>query len=214
MSTIAVRVEAPIASFRNPYAREFAETFRVPPPSTVYGMLLSMVGEERRVRHAGVRLAIATLTEPALSQVLRTVWRVKTVRTGPGVGENRRMDFQQLLTNVCFVVWIDASAERAPGPTLAQRVTTALTTPGDVTRFGGLSLGESRDLVDSVSLVGDAFAQEGTWMVPDETGNLSLPVWPDHVAGGGTRWASFRAERGAVRRDAPLYTFIEIAPPL
>ena len=79
MSTVALRVEAPLVSFRNPHAREYAETYRVPPPSTVYGMLLSMVGEERRVRHSGARLALAVLGEPTVSTVLRTVWRVKNL---------------------------------------------------------------------------------------------------------------------------------------
>ncbi len=210
---IAVRVEAPIVSFRNPYAREFAETFRVPPPSTVYGMLLSMVGEERRARHVGVRLAIATFSEPAVSLVLRTVWRVKDGATGPGVGENRRMDFQQLLTDLRFAVWIDSAGERGAGPTLSERIATALSSPGDISRFGGLALGESRDLVDSVSRFDGTHPREASWLVPDEAGNLSLPVWPDHVAGGGTRWASFRVERASVGAEAPKERFIEIAPP-
>ncbi|MFO0609483.1 MAG: type I-MYXAN CRISPR-associated protein Cas5/Cmx5/DevS [Polyangiales bacterium] len=213
MTVLALRVEAPIVSFRNPYAREFAETFRVPPPSTVYGMLLSMVGEERRARHAGVRLAIATFTEPEVSVVLRTVWRVKDLSTGPGVGENRRMDFQQLLTGVHFAVWVDSSGEAAPGPPLAERLAVALRAPEEITRFGALSLGESRDLVDAVTTLEAGAPREGVWLIPEPGGNLSLPVWPDHVAGAGTRWASFRATKGPVGGDVPRGHFVEIAPP-
>src|SRR5437660_12643720 len=58
-SVITLRVEVPYASFRKSYARSFAETYPLPPPATVYGMLLSLVGERFRRRHAGVRLAFA-----------------------------------------------------------------------------------------------------------------------------------------------------------
>ena len=51
IDTVGVYICAPVASFRVPRAREYFETFPCPPPSTVYGMLLSMVGEvNRRVR--------------------------------------------------------------------------------------------------------------------------------------------------------------------
>src|SRR6202044_1447868 len=40
-----VFVSAPVASFRVPQAREYWETLPCPPPATVYGMLLSAVGE-------------------------------------------------------------------------------------------------------------------------------------------------------------------------
>src|SRR5437870_10526318 len=58
-SVITLRVEVPYASFRKSYARSFAETYPLPPPATVYGMLLSLVGERFRSRHEGVRLAFA-----------------------------------------------------------------------------------------------------------------------------------------------------------
>lgn len=213
MSPLGLRVEAPMVSLRNPYAREYAETFRVPPPSTVYGMLLSMVGEERRLRHAGVRLAIAVLDpEPTVSTVLRTVWRVKDLKAGPGVGENRRMDFQQLLVDLRFAVWVDSDAESEANHTLAERLQTALTRPNEVTRFGGLSLGESRDMVDVVALLRDVEV-EATWLIPDAQGRLSLPIWPDHVAGGGTRWGSFRSERRRLERPPPSEFFVAIDPP-
>jgi CRISPR-associated protein Cas5t len=213
MTGIALRIEAPIVSFRNPYAREFAETFRVPPPSTVYGMLLSMVGEERRARHAGAKLAIATFTEPDVSVVLRTVWRVKDLSTGPGVGENRRMDFQQLLTGVHFAVWVDSSGEGTTVGTLAERLSTALSAPERIERFGALSLGESRDLVNSIARLDENSPREATWLLPDPGGNLSLPIWPDHVAGSGTRWASFRAVKGSVGGKVPDEHFVTIRPP-
>lgn len=212
MTAIALRVEAPLVSFRNPHAREYAETYRVPPPSTVYGMLLSMVGEERRARHLGARLALAVLGDPTVSTVLRTVWRVKNLALDPGVGENRRMDFQEILTDVRIAVWLDSSDEPAAnGEPLVARVARALHEPQAITRYGGLSLGESRDLVDSISPLRPRAGEEGLWLLPDPAGNLTLPIWPDHVAGAATRWARFRPQRAPVTEAASPEAFVRIA---
>src|SRR5215207_9386739 len=78
MDGVALFVSVPIAAFRAPYAREYLETLPCPPPATVYGMLLSLVGEENRRTHIGADVATAMLSEPALSTVIRTSWRLKT----------------------------------------------------------------------------------------------------------------------------------------
>lgn len=75
---IQLQVEVPIACFRQSWAREFAETYPVPPPATVYGMLLSLLGEWDRHRYCGSQLAIALLSQPQLSTVIRTLRRFKT----------------------------------------------------------------------------------------------------------------------------------------
>jgi CRISPR-associated protein Cas5t len=170
MTALALRVEAPMVTLRNPLAREFAESFSVPPPSTVYGMLLSMVGEEHRRRHAGVELALAMLSEPAISVVLRTVWRIKVANASPGSQANRRMDFQEVLTDVRFAVWVDSTRERTPGPTLEDRLRVALDRPSEISRYGGLSLGESRDLVDTVCPLRVRPGEQARWLMPDVAG--------------------------------------------
>ena len=93
---IALYVSVPVASFRVPYAREFFETLPCPPPSTVYGMLLSMVGEPQRKAHEGAEIALALVSDPEYSVVLRTMWRIKT-GSPPGKGSNKRPDYQELL---------------------------------------------------------------------------------------------------------------------
>src|ERR1700741_2756899 len=100
MEPIGLFVSVPVACFRVPRAREYFETFPCPPPSTVYGMLLSMVGEVDRREHEGAEIAVALITKPAYSVVLRTVGRVNSRKYGPGLGENRRPDGQELLTDV------------------------------------------------------------------------------------------------------------------
>jgi CRISPR-associated protein Cas5t len=189
---LGVYVTVPVACFRKGLAREYLETEPLPPPATCYGFLLSLVGETNRRRHVGCRVAPVLLSTPQTSVVLRTVWRVKKMPLGsPG---NTRPDYQQLLTGVELLVWVDSGG--ASGDGLEGRVRAALTTPGSVSRFGGLSLGESTHLVDEVSLwdrvkgrfpgrTGRAFLTR-----EDEKGRLTLPVWVDHVGSAGTRYAT------------------------
>lgn len=191
MNAVSLSVSVPVCAFRRPYAREFLETERVPPPATVYGFLLSLVGEEDRRKYTGTRLAVALLSFPALSTVLRTVWRVKNRAAGPGIGNNKRPDYQEILTGLELAVWV------APGA-VAERLADGLQNPSAITRFGGLSLGESRDLVDEVRLAPDFTGRRGAWLSRDPAGNLPLPVWVDHVGSRGTRWEQFGL------RDAPL----------
>jgi CRISPR-associated protein Cas5t len=153
-------------------------------------MLLSMVGEINRRAHEGAEIAIALLSEPRYSVVLRTLWRVKDKNAGPGLGTNRRPDFQELLTDVQLAVWIRKGEHEYGDTPLAQRIETALGNPVMVSRFGGLSLGESTHLVDSVSRLRSQDLR-ARLLVATEDGDLSLPIWPDHV-GSHTRWGQYR----------------------
>lgn len=190
MKSVGLYVSVPIACFRVPRAREYFETFPCPPPSTVYGMLLSMVGEVNRREHEGAELAIALLSEPRYSVVLRTLWRVKYAKQGPGLGNNRRPDFQELLTDTRLAIWIRKGLTEQAGTSLASRVQEALQLPSGVSRFGGLSLGESTHLVNDVAILKDEAIRGRLLMALDE-GDLSLPIWPDHV-GSVTRWGQYR----------------------
>jgi CRISPR-associated protein Cas5t len=189
MKQIGLKIEVPIACFRQSRAREYAETYPVPPPSTVYGMLLSMVGEENRYKHCGVKLAIALLSQPEKSTVLRTFRRFK--KKDIHDPSNARPDYQELLTNIQFFLWVDAGRDRAT-PTLPERVQKALENPATINRFGGLCLGESRDLVNSVTLLCEQDKQQKlSWLIQDEDGLLTLPYWVDHVGSQGTRWRRY-----------------------
>src|ERR1700745_3420438 len=106
---LGIRVTVPIVCFRKGVAREYLETEPLPPPSTCYGFLLSLVGETRRVRHIGARVCPVLLEEPDRSVVLRSVWRLKEGYLG--ARSNIRPDYQQLLTGVRAVIWLDSTAE-------------------------------------------------------------------------------------------------------
>src|SRR3712207_4042527 len=110
LKPLALYVSVPVAAFRAPYAREYLETLPCPPPATVYGMLLSLVGEEDRRVHTGAEVALAMLTEPAISTVLRTSWRLKT-KSPLGMDENKRPDYQELLTDVRLALWVRQGAK-------------------------------------------------------------------------------------------------------
>jgi CRISPR-associated protein Cas5t len=161
------------------------------------------------------------LNAPKMSVVLRTVWRVKKTPLGsPG---NTRPDYQQLLTGpsrdepfVALVVWVDSVDEADGATTLETRVCQALTTPAGVTRFGGLSLGESTHLVDEVNLLEGRIATRlgglvGQAFLTADRGRLTLPVWVDHVGSAGTRYATGNLESGPIQ-PPPLERMPRIAP--
>ena len=190
---IGVYVTVPIACFRKGLAREYLETEQLPPPSTCYGFLLSLVGETNRRRHIGCSVTPVLLNSPELSVVLRTVWRVK--KTPLGSDGNTRPDYQQLLSLVELLIWLHGSGDRDDANPLEQRVARALRHPAGISRFGGLSLGESTHLVDVVSpfegrLVDRFREKRGRAFLLAESGRLMLPVWADHVGSANTRYAT------------------------
>lgn len=189
MEIVGLYVSVPVACFRVPRAREYFETFPCPPPATVYGMLLSMVGEVNRRVHEGAEVAIALLSEPVYSVVLRTMWRVKDRKAGLGLGNNRRPDFQELLTDIRLIVWIRKGANERSEVSLAERVQRAFKEPSAIKRFGGLSLGESTHLVDEIKPL-KVSDNDCRMLLAEDDGDLSLPIWADHV-GSATTWGQY-----------------------
>lgn len=214
-------VEVPYASFRKSYARSFAETYPLPPPATVYGMLLSLVGERFRRRHAGVRLAFAykcrkqneRCEEACLPHVAMTLRKLSRFKYGTISTEAKRKtlkpDFIETLCGIEFLCWVDSSNEdggradaaddggrRAGALTLEERIVAALESPESVDRYGVLSLGLSDDAVNDVRLrdqVGDQWHR----LLPSDTGTMELPVWVDHVGAADTRWQRYELEQQA-----------------
>ena len=200
---LGLYVSVPIACFRKGLAREYLETEPLPPPSTCYGFLLSLIGETHRTRHIGCRVTAAVIGRPELSVVLRTVWRVKKTPLGsPG---NMRPDYQQLLTGIELIIWLDSTGEANGVPNLEERVAEALdpTRRGRINRFGGLSLGESTHMVNEVRrLDGNQIdvGQNSTAAVflIAEKGRMTLPVWVDHVGSAGTRYVTGNLVEGTI----------------
>lgn len=205
---IILRVETPYASFRKSFARSFAETYALPPPATVYGMLLSLVGEHFRRRHEGARLAFAYKRMPRIATTLRKFSRYKygtmqnhrkLVKEGK---DPRQTDYIETLCNIEFLCWVDSTKEKADedgsvkGETLERRILTALQNPQAVSRRGVVCLGLSDDAVNDITLCESV---EGEWhrLLPNDKGSLELPVWADHVRGFDTRWQRYELEKDA-----------------
>src|SRR5882724_4189258 len=206
---ITLRIEVPYASFRKSYARSFAETYPLPPPATVYGMLLSLVGEYFRTRHEGVRLAFAYKKLPQIATTLRKLSRYKYGVPSKQSSLGNAPDFVETLCGIEFLCWVESSKERtaledpSQASTLEQRLQTVLTKPEHVTRRGVLCLGLSDDAVNSVALC-DRF--DGDWhrLLPSDTGPMELPIWVDHVGAAHTRWQRFEfEENGAPIIESP-----------
>lgn len=180
--------ECPCTSFPRSFARDYKETYRYPPPSTIYGFLLSLVGEVDLAAHLGVKLAIGLIgNEPPISRIVRKQRHHKFSREHLGTYPTSKFskpNHHELLTDLQVAVQIDSSEESA-SVTLEERVAIALSTPEQITRFGGLSLGESWALVNGVRPYRET---DGTirWLAVDNRGLISLPVWIDRNTGQGT----------------------------
>ena len=192
MNAISMLVSVPVCSFRKPYAREFFETERFPPPATVYGFLLSLVGEEVREAYIGTKLALAVVEEPAVSTVLRTTWRIKIKKSPPGTGNNKKPDYQEVLTGLKLFVCVGDCP-------LVERLRVSALNNQQINRFGGLSLGESRDLVNDLMFNPQVEGQRGKWLINDPQGKNPLPIWVDHVGSRGTVWRQMETKRKKLR---------------
>jgi CRISPR-associated protein Cas5t len=190
---ITLRVEVPYASFRKSYARSFAETYPLPPPATVYGMLLSLVGERFRSRHEGVRLAFAYKSIPPIATTLRKLSRYKYGVPGKQSKLGNAPDFVETLCDIEFLCWVDSSLEDDDTRRLEARIIEAIEAPERLDRYGLLYLGLSDDAVNDISLYGGI---EDRWhrLIPSRAGSMELPVWVDHVGSAKTRWSRYYLE--------------------
>jgi CRISPR-associated protein Cas5t len=181
-------LDCPCTSFPRSFARDYKETYRYPPPSTIYGLLLSLVGEVDMEVHRGVKIAIGIIGEdPPISRIVRKQRHHKFSKTHMGTYPTSKFskpNHQELLTDLKVVVKVDSSEEKTTVK-LEDRVAIALSTPSQITRFGGLSLGESWALVNGIRPYREA---DGVirWLVKDNRGLISLPIWIDRKTTQGT----------------------------
>jgi CRISPR-associated protein Cas5t len=161
------------------------------------------VGEENRYKHCGVKLAIALLSEPEKSVVIRTFRRLK--KNDIHHRSNSRPDYQELLANIELVVWLTRGEDKAT-PSLPERLYQAFNNPASINRFGGLSLGESRYLVNAVTLLPENHYEESLhWLVQDENSWLTLPCWVDHVGSKGTLYQRYTLQESQICQPSTLF---------
>jgi CRISPR-associated protein Cas5t len=203
-------LECPCTSFPRSFARDYKETYRYPPPSTVYGFLLSLVGEINITAHLGVKLAIGIIgDDPPVSRIVRkqrnhsfaisTKAKKRVERYGEGIyptSNYSKPNHQELLTGLQVAVRLD-SGEETTSVKLTERVAIALTTPEQISRFGGLSLGESWALINGIRPYRESDG-EIRWLMKDNRGLVNLPIWIDRKTGQGKfqrfSWGAFDDE--------------------
>lgn len=192
-------LECLCTSFPRSFARDYKETYLYPPPSTIYGFLLSLVGEEDLTTHLGVKLAIGFIGDtPPISRILRkqrshkfsnggSEHKKRVKKYGEGIYPSANFskpNFQELLTDLKLVIGIDSTQELGQIK-LEDRVKIALSSPHKISRFGGLCLGESWALVNGFRNYRDDDG-EITWLNTDSKGLIGLPIWIDRQTNRGT----------------------------
>lgn len=181
-------LECPCTSFPRSFARDYKETYLYPPPSTIYGFLLSLVGEEDLTAHLGVKLAIGFIGDTSpISRILRKQRSHKFSKKHQqtyGTAQFSKPNFQELVTDLKIVIKVN-SDEESNELTLEDRINIALSTPEKINRFGGLSLGESSYLVNGFREYREEDG-EVTWLNTDSKGLIGLPIWIDRDTNRGT----------------------------
>ena len=183
---LSLQITVPFATFTNSRSREYSASYKYPPPATIYGFLLSLVGETDRTRHVGVKIAIGILSHPKSTVVLRTFKRLK--EKDINAKANSRPDYQEVLCGLNYIICVDSSEDKN---LLENRIQQALEHPENVNRFGGLSLGESRDLIDDIRILEQLPPfSERKWLLKNSSGE-ALPIWVDYQGSENTRWETF-----------------------
>lgn len=179
MQVLSLSVEVPFCAFRPRWAREYQETYLLPPPATVFGMLLSLAGVDwhDKEKYCGVELAIAITHEPGKVRIFRKFRRVPQAKADADPLLERRPDYQDLLVDLRFWIWLrDGLATHS----LVERISSALDPSRwqHLQRYGGLSLGESSHLVNDISLRKPE--GKGRFLQRDPAGYYQLPIWVHH----------------------------------
>jgi CRISPR-associated protein Cas5t len=91
-------------------------------------------------------------------------------------------------------VLCDSSDEVDPSAGLEQRIVRAFREPSSIERFGGWSLGESTHLINDAWLFEQYPEETYQLYLLDPQGDLSLPVWVDHVGSANTHRVIGRIE--------------------
>lgn len=208
ITPLILYLDVPFVTFRESHAREMGRTYPVPPPATVYGMLLSLVGETDVYRHCGVELAIAMLSQPRKSRILRQMRRFKNANFSDP--ENVNPAYQEILSNLKCLIWVRSDGEKIQ-PSLREKIQFAFDYPELVRRFGCLFLGESDQLIKTIKLVSQDYL-EGVrqWVIKDNRGRLTLPYWIDHVGSRNTRFLRYGIEeRSSLSPPEKAWTMIQ-----
>lgn len=169
-----LRLEVQTATnYRDADANTCFFSYPLPPPSTVYGCLLSMVGEMNPYAHSGVKLGVGVEhPQPQQTKVIgkNRRWKVSDFESGM----NSKPDYVYLVHNPLVWVAIDSEFENRED-SLEKRVQQASATHSS-RRFGPWTLGDSENLIDWFEPL-DSFPDSVWWLARNDFGSLRLPTW-------------------------------------
>lgn len=131
-----VRLRAPFATLRKPFARSYAETSEEVTPQAAKQVLLSLIGEHDRRAYPDSSVSVEHLTK---SRVALTIRKCDQRKYGV-MAKQPRPEYVEVLCEVDCLVSVEGS--------LAGRVREALLQPRAIVREGCLSLGLSDDLCE------------------------------------------------------------------
>jgi CRISPR-associated protein Cas5t len=131
-----VRLSAPFATLREPFARSYGETSEEVTPRAAKQVLLSLIGVHDRNAYPDAVVSVQHLTK---SRVALTIRKCDQRKYGVQ-GKAPRPDYVEVLCGVDCLVSVEGE--------LADQVREALLHPERVRRDGCLSLGLSDDLCE------------------------------------------------------------------
>lgn len=197
----------PLTSLRPYEARDYQATYPLPPPATVFGMCLSFIGVagEEVTGFDRTRMGVSGRATSPVSTVLR---KMRRDPANPPKGRPNwpsfRPEYQELLVDL--TIWFVVARGHAERD-LADELLRGLERPSSIDRFGGVSLGESAFLVDSLRVV-ESPGSDGWVLRPSRSGSLSMPVWVDFGDRLGTRVRKFERVPGVVEES----DLVEVGP--
>ena len=194
MAQLCLHIDVPMCSFRPYTSKDYQDTYPAPPPSTLFGMLLSLLGVEpqQAERFFGNRIGIAIKEEAEVSQIVRKMRRDPA--SGNITSPQYRPEYQEILTDLKVYCLIDDNEARQES--LVSALNEALDKPESLDRYGGLCLGESTFLVDAIHRKKNP--PECLLLQPDERGTLVMPVWTNFQLRSRTRLQRFELVRGSL----------------
>ncbi len=199
-----LEIDVPICGLRPTEARDFQESLPIPPPSTVAGMLLSLLGVElsEAARFGGNRIGLRVAAGVSRSTILRKMRRDPKEKPKGGAERNPqfRPEYQEVLTDLRFWTLLDDSGVQAPNESLVQAVRSALENPAGTHRYGALSLGESAFMVDALAVV-EAPASDSLGVCRDDAGRYRLSLWVDRDEPTKYRWGRFELRAGELQES-------------
>lgn len=195
-----IYMDIPIFFTKKPQSRcEYYESFEYPCFSTVYGALLSYIGEMDISKYEKTMMAIAIISNPEKNVVIRRISRFKNKDLTDA--QNHPPIRQELYTNVKLFISIKGKLEDA--------LIKAMKNPESINRFGALCLGESECLINELREFRDNDAETGDFLVKDVNGEYGLITWHD-IAKKKNKWESFIIKKQSIK-DVSEEDFVMLA---